>query len=79
MQAFRRIGSGDVLKGGDSRQVGGEFLFSTKTPVAEGRSSGSADVEVTWCHRMRNTRDHSSVADIRAALGISDGGKGEEA
>src|SRR5688500_15990535 len=57
MQALRRVGSGDALKGGDFKQVGGEFLFTI--------TGGDQEAKVTWCHRMRNTQDHSSTAGIR--------------
>lgn len=43
-------------KAGPLRQVGGDFLFE------EG--------EATWCHRMQNTRDHTSVADLKTVLQI---------
>lgn len=46
----------NMLKGGDIYQVGGEFLFE--------------DGKVTWCHRMRNTRDHAEVSELRAVLGL---------
>lgn len=77
MQAFRRIGSGDVLKGGDSKQVGGEFLFVTKKTGDGETNPEETDAKVEWCHRMKNTRNHSSVSDIQSALGISTEGEGE--
>ncbi|KAI9680628.1 MAG: hypothetical protein M1817_004068 [Caeruleum heppii] len=46
----------EALKGGDQRQVGGEFLFD--------------DGKVTWCHRMRNTRDHAEMPALRRLLGF---------
>ena len=46
----------DALKGGDYFQVGGEFLFD--------------DGEVTWCHRMKNTRDHSEIPVMRKVIGL---------
>jgi hypothetical protein len=46
------------MKGGDYKQVGGEFLFENG--------------EVIWCHRMRNTRDHAEVPDLRRLLGLDD-------
>jgi hypothetical protein len=62
------------------QQVGGEFLFE---PVEDVESpgplnsekqlgSGYTEVEkrVTWCHRMRNTRDHAEVPEIREVLGL---------
>lgn len=45
-----------MLSGGDFRQVGGEFLFEN------GR--------VLWCHRMKNTRDHAEIPDVRKQLGL---------
>ncbi len=44
------------MKGGDYKQVGGEFLWE----------SG----EVVWCHRMRNTRDHAEIQVLRDRLGL---------
>ncbi|KAM0805546.1 AhpC/TSA antioxidant enzyme-domain-containing protein [Usnea florida] len=48
----------NMLSGGDFRQVGGEFFFQ----------SG----KVTWCHRMRNTRDHAEIPVVRQQLGLDD-------
>jgi hypothetical protein len=45
-----------ALKGGDLKQVGGEFLFE--------------DGECTWVHRMKTTRGHTEVSDLRALLGL---------
>jgi hypothetical protein len=47
-----------AMSGGDFKQVGGEFLF-------EGGNC-------KWVHRMRNTRDHASVEEIRRVVGLSD-------
>jgi hypothetical protein len=46
----------NALKGGDMKQVGGEFLFENG--------------ECTWVHRMRNTRDHTDVTELRNLLGL---------
>ena len=46
----------DMWKGGDFYQVGGEFMFE--------------DERVTWCHRMRNTRDHTEIPATRKILGL---------
>ncbi len=46
----------DMMKGGDFYQVGGEFMFE--------------DDRVTWCHRMRNTRDHAEIPETRKVLGL---------
>jgi hypothetical protein len=54
---FQSLGTGkNALKGGDFRQVGGEFLFENG--------------ECTWVHRMKNTRGHSEVVDLRDLLGL---------
>ena len=47
-----------ALKGGDFKQVGGEFLFE--------------DGECVWVHRMRNTRDHAEIPDLRRKIGLED-------
>jgi hypothetical protein len=47
-----------ALKGGDFKQVGGEFLFE--------------DGKVKWVHRMRNTRDHAEIEDLRRVIGLDD-------
>ena len=43
-------------KGGSISQIGGEFLFEN------GR--------MTWCHKMKYTRDHTEVKDLKILLGI---------
>lgn len=48
----------NMLSGGDFRQVGGEFLFQNG--------------KVTWCRRMRNTRDHAEIPVVRQQLGLDD-------
>jgi hypothetical protein len=54
---FQGIGTGkNALKGGDFKQVGGEFLFENG--------------ECTWVHRMKTTRGHSEVSDLRNLLGL---------
>lgn len=45
-----------ALKGGDFKQVGGEFMFE--------------DGKVVWAHRMRHTRDHAEVSELRKVLGL---------
>ncbi|KAI9795984.1 MAG: hypothetical protein M1833_006560 [Piccolia ochrophora] len=42
--------------GGEYKQNGGEFLFDKS--------------KVTWCHRMRNTRDHTEVPELVKVLGL---------
>ncbi|KAA6407693.1 MAG: hypothetical protein FRX48_08531 [Lasallia pustulata] len=56
---FQGLKSGrGATKGGDYRQVGGEFLFE--------------DGKVMWGHRMRNTRDHTELPMLRKVLGLDD-------
>jgi len=55
-QGLSRVTHGDVLKGGPVDQVGGEFLFE--------------DGKATWCHRMKNTMDHSDLRKIREVLAL---------
>ena len=147
-QGLRQIKSGLMLKGGDQRQIGGEFLFeplSIMTPTEEvdrqlnhstasmaartlskgseagtaagekaapntngagaslqhppeagqiadedlvtqpngaaahhaggGASSGSEEKTVTWCHRMRTTRDHAEVPELMEILGLDGDGQ----
>ena len=45
-----------ALKGGNFSQNGGEFLFENG--------------KVTWCHRMKNTRDHTEVVDLQKIIGM---------
>nr|UBX54503.1 hypothetical protein [Aspergillus sp.] len=53
-QTLKQVPSGLAMKGGDSRQVGGEVLFERGA--------------VTWCHRMTTTRDHTEVARLAEIL-----------
>jgi hypothetical protein len=74
-QGLKRIGSGDATQGGDMKQVGGEFMFEvsgggTRLPDARQGNGGLKKVRVTWCHRMKNTRDHAEVPELRRVIGI---------
>lgn len=84
-QALRSVPSGLVLKSGDHRQVGGEFLFEpidvvtpVVTPTDEisdpmGPGDDSRPIEpkrVTWCHRMKSTRDHAEIPEVMEILGL---------
>jgi hypothetical protein len=54
---FQGLSTGrKALKGGDFKQVGGEFMFENG--------------ECTWAHRMKTTRGHAEVSDIRALIGL---------
>ena len=56
---FQGLSTGrKALKGGDFKQVGGEFLFENG--------------ECTWVHRMKTTRGHAEVSELRSLLGLDD-------
>ncbi|PHH81777.1 hypothetical protein CDD82_7883 [Ophiocordyceps australis] len=90
-QALRYVPAGLALRSGDQRQVGGEFLFEPMDPVTpldmadDEADCGLAGVEtkgepietkrVTWCHRMRTTRDHAEIPELMEVLGLD--GQGE--
>lgn len=59
-QVLKRIPSGLGTKGGDSRQVGGEFLFE---PSNKGEKK-----QMTWCNRMKTTRGHTEVSELAKVL-----------
>lgn len=106
LQGLKQLPSGLATKAGDSKQVGGEFLFEPTdlaTPIAtpepdtvgrsldealarqQQRKSGSVheDVDeglygteekhVTWCHRMKTTRDHAEISELMEVLGLDNG------
>ncbi|KAH6840743.1 AhpC/TSA antioxidant enzyme-domain-containing protein [Chaetomium sp. MPI-CAGE-AT-0009] len=115
VQGLKQIGKGLAVKGGDMKQVGGEFLFEpvgreeggggrvvvATTPVGveppkawaadgEGEKSGRSETSldgkgepdaegedkvVTWCHRMKNTRDHAEVPELMEVLGLDGDGR----
>ncbi|TAQ90061.1 hypothetical protein B7494_g1618 [Chlorociboria aeruginascens] len=39
-----------------------------------GANGYSEEKRVTWCHRMRNTRDHAEIPELREVLGFSNVG-----
>ncbi|KAK7975651.1 hypothetical protein PG989_014114 [Apiospora arundinis] len=97
VQGLKQVKSGLVLKMGDQRQVGGEFLFEPAslsldspipTPSDEEKTidldektgpNGAVDEraeekKVTWCHRMRTTRDHVEIPELMEVLGLDSEG-----
>lgn len=75
LQGLKQIKGGLAAKAGDIQQVGGEFLF--EPIVEEGANSAvtpsgedGPEKRVTWCHRMRNTRDHAEIPELREVLGL---------
>ncbi|KAL9049081.1 MAG: hypothetical protein Q9162_007396 [Coniocarpon cinnabarinum] len=45
-----------ALKGGNFAQMGGEFLFENN--------------QVVWCYKMKNTRDHTEIEDLKGIMGV---------
>ncbi|KAK8120729.1 hypothetical protein PG999_004849 [Apiospora kogelbergensis] len=96
VQGLKQVKSGLVLKMGDQRQVGGEFLFEPAslsldspipTPSDEEKTidldekmgpndndEKSEEKKVTWCHRMRTTRDHVEIPELMEVLGLDGDG-----
>lgn len=120
VQGVKQIKNGLAIKGGDQRQIGGEFLFEPvdirspqasptqefdrklrmsdyageeeKTAAAakkHSRTTSTTDNDndeveephlveekkVTWCHRMRTTRDHAEIPELMEILGLDGQGK----
>ncbi|KAF3388385.1 Thioredoxin-like protein AAED1 [Penicillium rolfsii] len=59
IQGLKQFSSGLATKGGDTKRVGGEFFFE---PMPEGGKM------VSWCHRMKTTRDHTGVKELAKVL-----------
>lgn len=86
-QGLRQVPKGKASKAGNMQQVGGEFLFEPASlsvengmivgdsPVASPADEYGEVKKVTWCHRMRNTRDHAEIPELREVLGLE--GEGE--
>lgn len=85
-QGLRSIPAGKALKSGNFSQVGGEFLFEPPdivTPVTTPREERHIDTDeeedsrrveakrVTWCHRMKTTRDHVEIPELMEILGLA--------
>ncbi|KAI1270069.1 hypothetical protein F5Y18DRAFT_2721 [Xylariaceae sp. FL1019] len=92
-QGLKQVKSGLVTKMGDSRQVGGEFLFepasmTLDTPISSPQIGVEKKLEeldlesekkpeekrITWCHRMKTTRDHAEIPELREVLGLQGDG-----
>jgi hypothetical protein len=89
MQGLKEVTTGRVLQAGDYQQVGGEYLFEPTAWSAEDRKGMNPVMDsplttpiseegerksVTWCHRMRNTRDHAEIPELREVLGLESEG-----
>ncbi|KAI0455007.1 AhpC/TSA antioxidant enzyme-domain-containing protein [Xylaria acuta] len=89
VQGLRQMKAGLATKSGDQKQVGGEFLFEPvsraletpiQTPLVDGDDEEEGEEEegeekcVTWCHRMRTTRDHAEIPELMEILGLEGAG-----
>lgn len=76
VQGMRRVGRGkmDILGGaGEMSVVGGEFLLQRDETVSSKDLENPmvqtwSEWKTQWCHRMRNTRDHTEIDDLSVAL-----------
>ncbi|KAF3760553.1 hypothetical protein M406DRAFT_16684, partial [Cryphonectria parasitica EP155] len=98
VQGVKQIKTGLAIRGGDQRQIGGEFLFEPvelhspdASPVYEfdrrleraqqhddqhsSKNQGANEKKVTWCHRMKTTRDHAEIPELMEILGLNGQGK----
>jgi len=83
LQGLKQVKSGLATKSGDQRQVGGEFLFepvdvvNSPTPtVPSGDETkddeyGLEEKTIKWCHRMKSTRDHTEIPELKKLLGLT--------
>lgn len=60
VQGLKHLSSGLATKGGDTKRIGGEFLFEP--------SGNEGGKKITWCHRMTNTRDHTGINELAKVL-----------
>jgi hypothetical protein len=58
----RRVRHGDASSGGPVSLNGGGFVYEVEGDNAE----------VSWCHRMKNTQDHSEIDKLRKALKLDE-------
>lgn len=79
IQALKQIKRGLATKAGDMQQVGGEFLFEPvgdmmASPLVTPIQGDGEEKRITWCHRMRNTRDHAEIPELKEVLGLDGAG-----
>ena len=84
VQGVKRIPAGDVTKAGGLSQNGGEFLFEVDGADTRSKKQGAGNeakanpvlkVTVSFCHRMRNTRDHTEIPQLVKLLDSSEADK----
>lgn len=57
------------------------FANADHKQLGEGLAERAEEKKVTWCHRMKNTRDHAEIPELREVLGFDGegiGGKNEK-
>ncbi len=113
VQGLKQLKNGLATKAGDSRQIGGEFMFEPldlRSPVGtphwekelekqqpiglnnltartssvagsetslDGKNESTEGLEekrITWCHRMKTTRDHAEIPELCEILGLDSDG-----
>lgn len=52
----------------ENKQLGGAVSGNSKLGYADGCAE---EKRITWCHRMKNTRDHAELPELREVLGLS--------
>lgn len=62
VQMVQRTWHGDAGSGGPISQNGGEILYEVE----------GDNVEVSWCHKMKNTQDHAEIDELRTVLELDD-------
>lgn len=48
------------------------LLHEEDCPANGHHDEHSEDKTITWCHRMRNTRDHAEIPELKDVLGLED-------
>lgn len=66
------VSSPAIESGGDeNKQIGANTGTNGGLGNNLGHNSGYAEEKkITWCHRMKNTRDHAEIPELREVLGL---------
>lgn len=52
-----------------------ELSLPNPAGIQPGQLDRIEEKRITWCHRMRNTRDHAEIPELREVLGLDGNGK----
>lgn len=52
-----------------------ELGLPSPAGIQPGHLDRSEEKRITWCHRMKNTRDHAEIPELREVLGLDGNGK----